>query len=217
MTEESIKQLIRQELQKGYIMPIGAIIAFPSENIPDGFLPCEGQELSRRQFPELSELLGNTFGGSASTFNLPDLQGQFIRGLDREGNLDLDEEGNIRKIGSIQDDSLQGHQHDGYINSNGGHDHKVYVDSKNPISYGTNTFSSDNTSYLRIPKTPSSYESNKNSSAYDFSDSVETTYCGSHSHSFAIKGAINDTYGKVRIASETRPTNVALIFCIKVK
>lgn len=217
MTEDSIRQLIRQELQNGSLMPIGAIIAFPSEKIPNGFLPCEGQELSRKQFPELSEVLGNTFGGSTSTFNLPDLQGQFIRGLDREGNMDFDEEGNIRKIGSVQEDSFQGHQHDAYINSNGGHDHKVYVDSKNRISYGTNTFSSDSTADLRVPKTPSSYESNKDSSAYDFSASVETSYCGSHSHSFAVKGAINDTYGKVRIASETRPTNVALIFCIKVK
>ena len=50
MTEDSIRQLIRQELQNGSLMPIGAIIAFPSEKIPNGFLPCEGQELSRKQF-----------------------------------------------------------------------------------------------------------------------------------------------------------------------
>lgn len=217
MTEDSIIQLIRKELQKGNLLPVGAIIAFPSENIPEGFLPCEGQELSRKQYPELSSLLGNTFGGTSSTFNLPDLQGQFIRGLDREGNIDLDDEGNTRKIGSPQDDSLQGHRHDGYIDSNGAHDHTLYVDSKNKISYGTNTFSSDDTAYLRVPRTPSDYESYKASSAYDFSASVKTSYCGSHSHSFAIKGVSNDTYGQIRVSSETRPTNIALIFCIKVK
>lgn len=217
MTEDNIRQYIREELQKGSSLPIGAIIAFPSEAIPDGFLPCEGQELSRKQFPELSALLGNSFGGSSSTFNLPDLQGQFIRGLDREGNLDLDDDGKVRNIGSIQSDALQGHRHGAYLNSNGGHDHKVYVDSKNRISYGTNTFSSDSTADLRVPKDPSSYESFKYNSAYDFSGSVMTTYTGDHSHSFAIQGVTNDSFGQVRVSSETRPTNVALIFCIKVK
>ena len=217
MIDKEIIKYIEEKISSLDILPIGAIFAFPSTGIPNGYLPCEGQELSTRQYPQLYALIGNTFGGNQRTFNLPDLQGQFIRGLDREGNMDFDEEGNIRKIGSVQEDSFQGHQHDAYINSNGGHDHKVYVDSKNRISYGTNTFSSDSTADLRVPKTPSSYESNKDSSAYDFSASVETSYCGSHSHSFAVKGAINDTYGKVRIASETRPTNVALIFCIKVK
>lgn len=203
MTEDSIRQLIRQELHKGSLLPVGAIIAFPSENIPDGFLPCEGQELSRKQYPELSSLLGSAFGGTLSTFNLPDLQGQFIRGLDKDGNLDLDEDGNIRKIGSTQEDALQGHRHiGGKTNSDGSHKHEYY-DTSHSINYGTNTFSDDESATLWR---------NSSSGASNF-----TTYSGSHSHKFIIGGVSDDTYGKVRVASETRPTNVALIFCIKVK
>ena len=215
MTEQEIKKIIEQEVSNHF--PVGMIFAFPAETIPENFLPCEGQELSKKQYPTLFALIGNTFGGSSATFCIPDLQGQFIRGLDREGNLDIEGNGDLRKIGSPQEDTLQGHKHDAYLNSNGGHDHKIYVDSKNKISYGTNTFSSDDTAYLRVPRKPSEYELYKDSSAYDFSASVESTYIGDHSHNFAIKGVIDDSYGQVRISSETRPTNIALIFCIKVK
>lgn len=216
MINDELKEYIKREIAQATQIPVGAIFAFPSEKIPEGFLPCEGQELSRTQYPELFTLIGTAFGGTIKTFCLPDLQGQFIRGLDRDGNIDYDSNGTLRNIGSIQLDSLQGHRHKSYENSNGGHDHKVYVDSKNRISYGTNTFSSDNTADLCVPRTPSNYEANKNSSAYNFGASVETTYTGSHTHGFAVLGVTNDTYGETRISSETRPKNMALIFCIKV-
>lgn len=210
-----LKRSFREEIKslKNELCPIGTIQAFAFNTVPDGWLICDGGLLSINLFPELYSVIGTVFGGNGeSNFAIPDLRGRFIRGWSADGENDPE-----RTFGSIQDDSLQGHQHDAYINSNGGHDHKVYVDSKNEIKYATNTFSSNNTAYLRNPRTPSSYESYKNSSAYDFSNSVETSFCGCHSHSFAIKGVINDTYGEVRVANETRPTNVALIFCIKVK
>ena len=212
MTEDSIRQLIRQELQSGSLMPIGAIIAFPSERIPNGFLPCEGQELSRKQFPELSELLGNTFGGTASTFNLPDLQGQFIRGLDREGNVDIDDQGQYRKIGSSQDDALQGHRHNvpsRNTSYEGSHTHKVFYSS---YKVGSNTFTDNDRTVYEVP----SIYSSSNSQGGD----PGTSSSGTHSHTIsatATEEPINHTYGVVRVASETRPTNIALIFCIKVK
>lgn len=218
MNDSEIKQLIKQEIAGLNIIPVGAIFAFPSENIPENYLPCEGQELAKSQYPELFKLIGTTFGGFNSTFKLPDLQGQFIRGLDRVGNIDYDRDGGLRNIGSSQPDSLQGHRHNSSeISFAGNHDHTVYVDMQNKISYGTNTFSSDNTAYIRIPRTPACYEENKDSSAYDFSSSVETTTSGNHSHKVSIFGVVNDSYGEVRVDSETRPTNIALIFCIKVK
>lgn len=210
MTEDSIRQLIRQELQNGSLMPIGAIIAFPSEKIPNGFLPCEGQELSRKQFPELSEVLGNTFGGSTSTFNLPDLQGQFIRGLDREGNMDFDEEGNIRKIGSIQEDSFQGHGHFASgkrttTDFEGSHQHELYKEEHGG-GMGTIFYSVNHDGYANS-------ESCKKGK-------VKISAAGSHYHScipqVEVGEPTNSTYGISRVSSETRPTNMALIFCIKV-
>lgn len=211
MTEDSIRQLIRQELQKENILPIGSIITFPSEKIPDGFLPCEGQELSRKQYPELSALLGNIFGGTSITFKLPDLQGQFIRGLDREGNVDFDYEGNIRKIGSPQEDALQGHRHNipsRNTSSEGSHTHKVYYKT---YRVGSNVFSND----MPVYEIPSTYLSS-NSLGGD----PGTSSSGYHSHTISpsmTEEPISHTYGSVRVASETRPANVALIFCIKAR
>lgn len=216
MINDELKEYIKREIAQATQIPVGAIFAFPSEKIPEGFLPCEGQELSRTQYPKLFELIGKSFG-RGKTFCLPDLQGQFLRGLDRQGNLDIQEDGNMRSIGDLQQDALQGHRHKSHEKSNGGHDHKVYV-RKNQISYGTNTFSSDNTADLRVPTTPSDYEALKIYNALDFvGASVETTHTGSHTHGFAVLGVTNDTYGEIRISSETRPKNMALIFCIKAR
>lgn len=210
MTEIEIKNLIAREVSNNF--PIGMIFAYPSEKIPENFLPCEGQELSRKQYPELYGVIGNTFGGTNSTFYLPDLQGQFVRGLDREGNQDFDNNGDLRKIGSSQEDALQGHRHNVPSRStsyDGSHSHKVYYKT---YKVGSNTFASNDMPVYEIP------------SGYDSSNPLGgdpgTSSNGYHSHTISssvTEEPISHTYGSVRVASETRPTNMALIFCIKIK
>ena len=53
-------------------------------------------------------MIGATFGegDGETTFNLPDLRGEFIRGWDDTRNVDVD-----RPFGSIQEDVFQGHGH----------------------------------------------------------------------------------------------------------
>lgn len=218
MTELEIRNIIKEELAKVATIPVGAIIAFPSTKIPNGYLPCEGQELSKLQYPELFNLLGYTFGGERNTFLLPDLQGKFIRGLDREGNIDIEENGETRSVGSIQYDALQGHRHLADETSYcGSHSHKIYVDSKNPITYGTNTISANTTKNIHRITPPSVYRESKDSSAYDFTYSTDSDTNGNHSHKISVMEACNGSFGIVRVDSETRPVNIALIYCIKVK
>lgn len=216
MTDIEIRNIIKKEMAKGGAVPVGAIFAFPSECIPDGYLECNGQELSKNHYPELFNLIGYTFGGEKNTFLLPDLQGQFIRGLDREGNWDCDEEGNIRTLGSIQQDSLQGHRHSAArTSSDGSHSHKSYAD-KIPIRYGKNTFSDNESATVPYFKSTSFYDEHKNDSWYDF-EVIESSGGGGHTHGVSVLGASDDSYGKVRVDSETRPINMALVYCIKVK
>ena len=59
---------------------IGEIRLFPFSKIPIGWLPCNGQLLSASDYPALFNLLGNTYGGTATTFALPDLQGRVMVG-----------------------------------------------------------------------------------------------------------------------------------------
>ncbi len=54
---------------------LGQIVAYSGENIPDGWLLCDGRMLRRRVYPELFKILGIQYGdgdGSNTAFNLPD-------------------------------------------------------------------------------------------------------------------------------------------------
>jgi microcystin-dependent protein len=43
---------------------------------PSGWELCEGQSLDTAVYPDLFAVIGYTYGGSGSTFNLPDLRGR---------------------------------------------------------------------------------------------------------------------------------------------
>lgn len=115
-------------------LPVGCIICYPSPICPEGFLPCDGRELSKQQYPELYALIKGTWGETQTTFFLPDLQGQFIRGWDKDGDMDPS-----RTFGSNQDDAFQGHTHDLDISGEMS-EKEIYFESQK-LEYGTNTFS----------------------------------------------------------------------------
>ena len=59
-------------------MPIGAMFAFPSTaTVPNAafYLECTGQSLSTTTYASLFAVLGYTYGGSGSSFNLPNVTG----------------------------------------------------------------------------------------------------------------------------------------------
>ena len=62
--------------------PIGTILAFGGSDIPVGWHLCDGTAVSRTAYAELFAIIGTTFGvgDGSTTFNLPDLQGEFLRG-----------------------------------------------------------------------------------------------------------------------------------------
>lgn len=65
-------------------LPIGSMIPYSSEVIPNGFLPCDGSEVSRTEYKELFAVIGITYGAGdgETTFNLPDKRGRVSVGLD---------------------------------------------------------------------------------------------------------------------------------------
>ena len=93
-----LQQLIKQDIQgaiSGDTLPIGAIMPFGSDTIPDNWLLCNGQAVSRTDYQELFNTIGITYGSGDgfTTFNLPDLQGKIPVGLD-ENDTDFDTLGN---------------------------------------------------------------------------------------------------------------------------
>lgn len=71
------------------VEPIGTIFAFAGNNIPSGYLPCNGSEISRTTYADLFNVIGTTYGSGdgSTTFNLPNLTDKFIQGSDTAGTV----------------------------------------------------------------------------------------------------------------------------------
>lgn len=64
------------------LTPIGCVQMYTSLNIPEGWMLCDGRELSQTEYPELYNILQANFGTSTTSgyFKLPDLRGRFVVG-----------------------------------------------------------------------------------------------------------------------------------------
>ena len=88
--------------------PTGSIIYSASSTAPAGFLKANGAAVSRSAYSGLFAAIGTTYGAGdgSTTFNLPDLRGEFIRGFDDQRGVD-----SSRVFGSTQADSFKAHEH----------------------------------------------------------------------------------------------------------
>lgn len=84
------------------------IIWEPTGNAPAGYIKANGATISRAAYAWLFLRIGTTFGAGdgATTFKIPDLRGDFLRGLDDGRGVDAG-----RVLGSAQSDSFAAHSH----------------------------------------------------------------------------------------------------------
>ena len=82
--------------------PIGTILAFGGSDIPTGWHLCDGTAVSRTTYAELFSVIGTSFGtgDGSTTFNLPDLRGEFLRGAGTNSHTNNDNGG---AVGAHQD------------------------------------------------------------------------------------------------------------------
>lgn len=91
-------------------------------NIPLGWLSCDGSLVDVSQYSDLYAVIGNNFGeiNSQTQFYLPDLRGRFIRGVDDGAGRDPDVATRTdmqnpailsQTVGSIQSFAFQNHVH----------------------------------------------------------------------------------------------------------
>lgn len=61
---------------------VGFVAYYCKSTPPNGWLVCDGSAVSRTTYSDLYSVIGTTFGkgDGSTTFNLPDLRGEFIRG-----------------------------------------------------------------------------------------------------------------------------------------
>lgn len=72
-------------------VPIGTILPYSGTTAPYGYLFCDGSELQIVQYPQLFDIIGERYKGTAdyvgfNTFRLPDLRGRFPLGADNMFN-----------------------------------------------------------------------------------------------------------------------------------
>lgn len=65
-------------------VPVGSVFHLAASSVPPGYLECNGAQVSRTTYAALFATIGTTYGAGngSTTFNLPDLRGEFIRGFD---------------------------------------------------------------------------------------------------------------------------------------
>lgn len=63
-------------------MPAGTVIAYAGSVAPEGFIACNGAEVSRETYADLFAAIGTLYGegDGSTTFNLPDLTGRVVQG-----------------------------------------------------------------------------------------------------------------------------------------
>ncbi len=197
-------------------VPVGSIIIFggPKTNVPDGWIECDGRAVSSTNYPKLHAAIGTAWGdGSTGTgsgdFNLPDLRGVFVRGVDSGVGKDPDatvrvgirDGGNTGdQVGSYQSHAFEDHQHDvdpplWSTDTQGNHSHTQRLGNGGHGSTG-------------LP---------------DFSDTIgengttTTEVAGAHNHNFDIPSFSSDYANSGNHETETRPVNAYVWYIIRAR
>ena len=111
----------------------GTVVSLATSTEPTGYLECDGAAVSRSTYSDLFSTIASTYGAGdgSSTFNLPDLRGEFIRGFDNSRGVDTS-----RVFGSAQADELKSHTHS---YSRAAQNNRADGGSSSMTGYGTNT------------------------------------------------------------------------------
>lgn len=83
-------------------VPAGTVIYVAQSTAPNGYIKANGATLSREAYKILFNAIGTAFGAGdgSSTFSIPDLRGEWVRGWDDSRGVDSG-----RTFGSFQNGS----------------------------------------------------------------------------------------------------------------
>ena len=210
--------------------PTGSVIAFAGASAPTGWLMCNGDAVSRTTYAALFSTLGSTYGAGdgSTTFNLPDLRGEFVRGLDGGRGVDSG-----RTLGSAQSGQNASHSHTGSAASAGAHSHTASSSSSGSHSHsgsaasgGSHSHSHDvpwRTTTVPAGSADSVFGANLGSGGTTSTDGAHTHSLsiysdGAHSHSVTVNsGGAHDHTLTINTSggTEARPRNIAMNYIIK--
>ena len=183
---------------------VGSIGYFATSTPPSGWVKANGAALSRTTYADLFAVIGTTWGSGdgSTTFNVPDLRGEFLRSWDDGRGIDTG-----RSFASSQDDQNASHTHTGTTNSDS-HSHTGTTASSgshsHSMSFDGGTSAGTGSAVPATSRATTSPGPNVNTAGNH--NHTFTTSSDAHSHGFTT-----DASGE----SEARPRNIALLACIK--
>ncbi len=183
-------------------IPAGTIVYFAATMPPAGYLKADGSAVGRETYPELFAAIGTTFGSGdgKTTFNLPDLRGEFVRGFDDGRGVDTG-----HAFGHNQNDSVENHQH----LTTAGIEGSIVVTAGRPQNstyYGL---------FGEIAQSLVSGIIKKIISPTQSETSTGSTWIAHDKTSGIVNYGTADTDALSLREAETRPRNIALLACIK--
>lgn len=126
-TQIATTAFVKQIVEAIVTVAPGTVFFVAGSSAPAKSLKANGAAVSRTTYAALFAAIGTTFGAGdgSTTFNLPDLRGEFIRGFDDGRGADPG-----RAIGSWQADEFKSHTHDLPRDSDGTQNMLSLVDSQ---------------------------------------------------------------------------------------
>lgn len=164
----------------------GMIMPHTTSTEPAGWLECDGAAISRTTYSDLFAVISDDYGAGdgSTTFNLPDLRGEFIRGFANGSANDADRAGRTNRGDGTTGDVVGSKQSDAIRNISGSYNSIV-----------------------------GSYHSSTLGGAYSGGSMGSYNMSGNHGagKNFAFSAA-----NQVPTGSDNRPTNVQMMYCIKI-
>ena len=160
---------------------VGDVKTVATEQPPFGWLKCNGEVVSRTQYPALFEVIGTRFGAGngSTTFGLPDLRGEFVRGWDDDRGVEPG-----RELGSFREGQNASHTHEASAAAAGGHTHSASTAGAGAHGHSAST-----------------------GGAGSHAHSGRTTVDGNHQHIFGI--GPNTGFNGAAGVGNTRPSQLA--------
>ncbi|MCP4161045.1 MAG: tail fiber protein [Deltaproteobacteria bacterium] len=174
------------------VSPVGSVITWTTEIVPEGYLECNGQSLSKTEYPELFAVIEYRYGGSGDNFNLPDYRSQFLRGWSHDKTVDPDPDKEKR---TNRGDDTTGN----FIGTKQGF---ALENMKGSIQGGSNL------GLLSFLDGSGTGVFRRGSTKYTYSPAV----AGTAGYSLEF-----DTSYVAQTSTETRPININVMYCIKYK
>jgi microcystin-dependent protein len=189
-------------------VPIGTVSSFPMATCPAGWVEANGASVSTATYANLYTQIGYTYGGSGASFTLPDYRGQFLRGWANGSTVDPDRAARTNRGDGTTGDVVGSKQ----AGATASHLHAVDPPSTASSSDGNHTHTFWKTDDVTSSGDWVSPVGNTSAWPYESWVSGMMSTAGAHTHTTNISQFNSANTG----GNETRPTNVNVLYCIKV-